>query len=390
MSTLGGFLSKPFSKLSRERSSAVSLDWKIDNLSTAVPGSLVSGSVVVNVLEESVEIDSISAVLNSHTTHKQPFRKLCSNCKNQYVKIQDWNFLEKRTVLQRGSHQFPFSVLIEGHLSPTLETPLFTISYEFQADVSLRPKGKSNKESSVITLHRELFVKPSVSGPNLPRHSSYVFPSTGIEVIAHFEPVIRPQDINQVSIKVDGLLSGMGDGETCHIWRLCKAAWSVEENIKTTADACAQHARGINKTEDKSAIRRKVRELGGKDLYECWSSDDEEGTVEMEFNYRLRQEGSLGPRLKYTSDMKSPNGTRVVHSLFLELIFIKEIFPEGRPDLAIRTGTARILSLPYRVLLTDESGVKPHWDEEVPPSYQDVFLHPPTYKEDVQSTILDY
>lgn len=391
MSTLAGFLSKPFGKRSWDRSSAVSLDWKIDNPANVVPGSLVSGSVVITVLEDSVEINSLTAVLNSHTTHKQPFKKLCSNCKHQYAKIQNWSLLTEPTVLPRGPHQFPFSALIEGHLPPSMDTPIFAVSYEFQAEVvCLKSKGKAGKESSVTTFERDLCVKPSLSGPNLPRNKSYLFASTGIAVAAGFEPVIRPLAPNKVAIKIAGLSSTAGSGETAHTWRLCKAAWSVEENIKTIAEPCEQHARGLEKTEEKNAVRRKVRTLGSKDLYECWSSPDEDGTVDMEFSYSIRQDSALGPRLKYTSDMKTPNGARVNHSLVLELILIKEIFPEGRPELAMRTGTARILSLPYRVLLTDESGMKPAFNEEIPPSYQDVFVHPPTYKEDVQSTILDY
>ncbi|KAH7126461.1 hypothetical protein B0J13DRAFT_565525 [Dactylonectria estremocensis] len=272
-----------------------------------------------------------------------------------------------------------------------MDTSLYTVSYEFEAQINLKQKGKP-KDASTVAFHRELRIKPSLSGPNLPRSKSYLFASTGIQIAASFEPVIRPQAANQVSIKIGGLASVPslgGSGEKAHIWRLCKAAWSVDENTKAVAEACEEHGRGVAKAEEKTAVRRKVRSLSGKDLYECWTPRDEDGTVEMEFSYRVRQDGPLG-RLKYTPDAKSPNGSRVLHSLVIELILIKEMFPEGRPDLAIRTGTARILSLPYRVLLADESGTAPTWDAEIPPSYQDVFIHPPTYKEDVQSTILDY
>ncbi|KAH7161108.1 hypothetical protein EDB81DRAFT_783826 [Dactylonectria macrodidyma] len=389
MSTLGRFLSKPFS--GRERSSAVSLDWTIDNPSNAVPGSLVSGSVVLTVLQDSVEIDGFTAVLRSHTTQKQPFRKHCTSCKNQHVKMQDWSFIAESTTFPRGNHPFPFSALIGGHLPPSMDTSLYTVSYEFEAQINLKQKGKPKDPSNVI-FQRELCIKPSLSGPNLPRNKSYLFASTGIQIAAQFEPVIRPQAVNQVSIKIGGLASIPsigGSGEKAHIWRLSKAAWSFDENTKAVAEACEEHARGLGKAEEKSAVRRKVRSLCGKDLYECWTSQDEDGTVDMEFSYRVRQDGPLS-RLKYTSDAKSPDGSRVLHSLMIELILVKDIFPEGRPDLAIRTGTARILSLPYRVLLADESGSTPTWDAEIPPSYQDVFIHPPTYKEDVQSTILDF
>lgn len=115
-------LSLPFGKQD-SHPSAVSLSWNIESppiifhgTANESTGALVSGTMILEVKEDIVELDSLNAALNIHVTHKRPYQNHCPECANQYTELQTWIFLAYPTNLYRGRHLFPFSTLLDGHL----------------------------------------------------------------------------------------------------------------------------------------------------------------------------------------------------------------------------------------------------------------------------------
>jgi hypothetical protein len=61
--------------------------------------------------------------------------------------------------------------------------------------------------------------------------------------------------------------------------------------------------------------------------------------------------------------------------------------PSPTPQTGIPTGAARVLRMQFKIVLTERSGLGIAWDDEVPPTYEDVrTLSPPTYQEKYSAT----
>ncbi|KPM33916.1 hypothetical protein AK830_g12655 [Neonectria ditissima] len=372
-------------KASRERhTSAVSIDWTIESSPTIILGSdegslpsFLSGQLSLDVKEDSAEIEGFSAVLNVHTVQKRPVKNRCINCKDQTVALHEWQFLTQPTTLRNGIHQFPFSTVIPDHLPASMDSALLSVSYEFHAEVHFKPKDASSTAPQTASFKRTLTVRRCLSVPSGPLSSTRKFPNAGINVNSQIDSIIRPGGVNKVSLSLDGLLDRPGNGQNHQLWRVWKGAWRLEENIEVVAKACERHGAAAA-AENTGLVRNKTRVLGEKGLYSGWKSKDAEGTAEMEFSFDIRQ-NSNSPQLTYSYDTKSLDGTEVTHSLVIELVLVKEHFPEGKPDLAIRTGVGRILRLNYRVALADDPDMASGWVVESLPSYQDEWASPPEY-----------
>jgi hypothetical protein len=346
-------------------------------------GALVSGQMILDVRDEVVEVDAFTAVLNIHITQKRPFHNHCTECQNQYTEVKSWKLLAHPAVLSRGLHQFPFSVLLPGHLPATMDTPVLSIAYEFKAEASVI---KTTGSVVPIKFERTFHVKRSIPEPDFPHHSIRVFPPTNIKASAHYSAIIRPNGVNKVTLKLDGLISHNEKVKTIDMWRLKKLTWRLEETIKTVAPACKAHAPPTPEgtAAKKGVARSEVRVLGEKHLHDGWKSDysGTDGTVDFEFDYHVDQLRPNGRPTKLACSAKSQDGTEVSHSLVVEMIVSKEYAPVGKPDLATQTGTGRILRMHYAVNMTDYPGLGVSWDNESPPVYQDVPPSPPEYPGD--------
>lgn len=418
-------LSLPFGRRSlREHghassSSALALDWSIESPPIVFHGSpeestgaLVSGQVIMDVREDTVDVGSLVATLSLHTTHKRPCQSHCLACQHRSTGLRTWRLLAQptATTLSRGRHLFPFSALLEGHLPASLDTSLLSISYDFRAE-AIVVRGHGNSCTSV-RLDRSLHVKRSLPEPLYPHHSIRVFPPTNIKASAHYNTVIHPSGSNRLTLRLDGLMSHDEDKPGwVYLWRLKKVNWKLNETIQTIAPACDKHApaapvmnknKGTNgglddagdeEEEDgdaaaaaaerpsKGETRTETRLLGEKQLQEGWKSDytGADGTVDMEFDYCINQFKSHSRIPKYACDLKTRDGTEVTHSLAIELIVSKEYAPEGKLHLATQSGTGRILRMSFAVVLTECPGLGVSWDNEAPPVYQDVPPSPPGY-----------
>ncbi|UPL01492.1 hypothetical protein LCI18_012426 [Fusarium solani-melongenae] len=367
--------------------SAVSIDWEIESSPIIVIGtdsdslpSFLSGTLSLDVNEPLVEIAGFTAVLNVHTVQKKPAKNRCAKCKDQYFEIHHWSFLDQHTVLQSGSQAFPFSTLIPDHLPASMDSPLLSVSYEFHAKVHFKSQNTETNTPQTVDFERILTVRRRISVPNFPLQMTRIFPAEGIRVESSISPIIRPAEVNNASLSLTGLLVSPGNGQHDHIWRLWKGAWRLEEKIEAIAIPCERHRCSVTESGSEGFVRRKTRTLGKGGIYNGWEENAAEGTAGLELDFDIRQ-SSNGPGSAYSYDTKSPDGTKVTHALVIELVFVKEHFPQGHLDSAIRTGVGRIITLTYLVVLADDQSIAPGWVVESLPSYQEEWVNPPGYGE---------
>ncbi|VUC34199.1 unnamed protein product [Clonostachys rosea] len=371
----------------KEHSSAVALNWSMESPPIILhgnpeesTGALFSGQMHLEVKDEVVDVESFVATLKMHTTHKRPFQNHCYDCQNQFTELKAWNFLAHPMTLRRGTHSFPFSVLLEGHLPASMNTSTTIIAYEFKAEAKLN-RTSSSQHPTTVKFERALPIKRAMAESEIPHHSVRLFPPTNIKSSAHYSTVIHPTGKNTVSLKLDGLMDLNEQTKTLNLWKLRKVTWKLEETVKTVSPACDKHRVGGEDEASKGAARTEMRVLGEKHLHDGWKSDYSgvDGTVDMEFDYQVTQRRSKGD-LKYACSGKYRDGTEVTHSLLLELVVSKEYAPEGKPHMAAQTGTGRILRMHYDIIMSDHPGLGISWDNEAPPVYQDVPPSPPGYE----------
>lgn len=69
----------------------------------------------------------------------------------------------------------------------------------------------------------------------------------------------------------------------------------------------------------------------------------------------------------------------VSHLLVLEIIVAEEQTAGVGKKQAMPTGSARVLRMQFKLTVTERSGMGISWDEEMPPTYEDVPVSPPGY-----------
>lgn len=365
-------------------------------------GALVSGQLFLDIRDESYEIDSFKATLHVHVTQKKPFTVHCAECINQYTLLKEWTFLARPrpggVALQRGVHPFPFSVLLDGHLPATLDSPLVNIAYEFKAEAIPAGAGAgavagigSGPAPPPIRLEKLFDVKRSLPPPELPHHSVRVFPPTNVKASVHYQQVIHPIGTNTLSMRLDGIAKTNAGTNTIEYWKLKKLTWRLEETLKTVAPACDKHkptppteeqsqSQPQSQPQKRGMARTETRVIGEKTLFSGWKSSyagATDSSVELELEYALNKHA------KFSCDLRARDGTEVSHQLMLEMVVSQECAPTGKPGLVTQTGVGRILRMHFGTVLTERGGIGISWDNEAPPIYQDVPPSPPAYCEDV-------
>lgn len=345
-------------------------------------GALVSGQLYLDIKDDAgYEFDSFQATLNIRVAQKKPFTVHCNECTNQFTQVKQWTFLTHPGVpLHKGVHPFPFSVLLDGHLPASLDSPLVNISYEFKAEAIPTKAG-----SPPIKLDKVFDVKRSLPPPELPHHSVRVFPPTNVKASVHYQQVIHPIGTNTLTMRLDGIARLNPGTNTVEYWKLKKLTWRLEETLKTIAPACDKHkpttpASATDEQQKRGMARTETRIIGEKTLFSGWKSSyagPTDSNVELELDYALNK------HTKYSCDLKSRDGTEVSHQLMLEMVVSQECAPVGKPSLVTQTGVGRILRMHFGTILTERGGIGISWDNEAPPIYQDVPPSPPAYFEDL-------
>ncbi|CAN8096341.1 unnamed protein product [Discula destructiva] len=352
-------------------------------------GALVSGQLYLDVKDDAgYEFDTFKATLAIRVTQKKPFTVHCNECASQTTLLKEWTFLSHPGVpLHKGVHPFPFSVLLDGHLPATLDSPLVNITYEFKAEaIPARPGPPP------VKLEKLFDVKRSLPPPELPHHSVRVFPPTNVKASVHYQQVIHPIGTNKLTLRLDGIARlNAGPGNTIEYWKLKKLTWRLEETLKTVAPACDKHKPAVDPAsgggddqQKRGVARTETRVIGEKTLFSGWKSmyaGPTDSNVELELDYALNKHA------KYSCDLKSRDGTQVSHQLMLEMVVSQECAPVGKPSLVTQTGVGRILRMHFGTVLTERGGIGISWDNEAPPIYQDVPPSPPAYCEDFVGTL---
>ncbi|UZP38404.1 hypothetical protein NXS19_006220 [Fusarium pseudograminearum] len=336
--------------------------------------STVSGSLTLEVTEDKVEIQSLYALLRVHTVNRKPFKKGCKGCKHNFTELKRCNIITTATTLNKGIYTYDLSYRVPSYLPPSMETSIVSVSYEFEAIASLRKLGQSPTSLQTLALHRVLPVARSIPVMDTQTYSNRIYQMAGIEVGCAFDTVMNPRIKNRATFTMSGLRSSPGNSEDIHFWRVCSGTWILEETVKSTASACLSHCRQ-NKG-DNTRERRKRTILGHSAFYDGWTTDDDAGTLSMDFYYSIQK--SLG---HYTQDTGDVGDTSVSHALVMEVQMMKEIYPNGRQDSARRTGVGRILRSEHRVVLSDYTTLSNQISGESLPRYQDVCTGPPVYEE---------
>ncbi|KAI1113189.1 hypothetical protein F5Y14DRAFT_442034 [Nemania sp. NC0429] len=369
------------------------LNWRIESPPAIFYGSpgestgaLISGQLQLCVKEETLELESLEAKFELRVTQKKPFTGHCHDCASECTELKSWSFLSESTVLtQQRTHEFPFSILLEGHLPATTETPLVSVEYVFTAEARRRDGGLPLK------LRRTINVQRSLPVPGIPHHSIRIFPPTDITASAHYDAIVHPNATSNLTLRLDGIGKRNANSGGIEYWKLKRLSWKLEETVATLAPACRKHAPkaapGADVSESGNEARKGVqrsdtRVIAHADLHSGWKADyySAEGTVDAEIEYHI---GSASRPA--SCDLRGHHGAgagdliSISHKLVVEMVVTQEYVALGHARHITPTGVARILRMNFGVIVTDRGGLGVSWDNEAPPIYQDVPPSPPSY-----------
>lgn len=331
---------------------------------TISSGALMSGSLLFTVTDPEITLQTFEMHLIARTSFKKPVIKDCSNCITKDTSLFSWKFLTEPKRLMRGIHTFPFSYLIPGHVPATSHSVLGDIDYILDA------KAVSDVSDN-ITVSRDITIQRALM-PNADRTSIRIFPPTNLSVRIVLPAVIHP--IGEFPIEMS--LTGVIDNHIKNIerrWRIRRMNWRIEETSKIISAACPKHAPRIG-GEGKGIMHEEVRTIASDDMKTGWKTDfDNGGLIYCEWNAAIR------PKSYPCCNMTSPTGQEVSHQLVLEIIVAEEQTAGVGKERAAPTGSARVLRMQFKLVVTERSGMGISWDEEMPPVYEDVPNSPPGY-----------
>ncbi|KAI1313509.1 hypothetical protein F5Y03DRAFT_336874 [Xylaria venustula] len=363
---------------------SASLGWKIESAPAIMYGSpeessgaLISGQLQLHIKEEAYEVENLEAKLEICVTQKKPYNGHCQDCTSKSTELKSWSFLGEPTVLSQRTHDFPFSILLEGHLPATTDNHLLSIQYVFTAEARTRDGGLPLKMRRTIDVRRSLPV------PGIPHHSVRIFPPTDITANVHYDPIVHPDGTSRLALRLDGIGKQNPSCRTVEYWKLKRLSWKLEEDVSTVAPACAKHvpkAKASSDTDNaakKGITRTDTRVIAHADLHSGWKADyySAEGSIEADIEY---QTGGTSSR-PVSCDVRGEDGTVVAHRLVVEMVVSQEYAPLAHMRHITPTGVARILRMNFGVVITDRPGLGVSWDNEAPPIYQDVPPSPPSY-----------
>lgn len=355
----------------------------------------------------------------------------CQNCLNHTTELARWDVLTHPAELPKASHAYPFSHLIPGSIPASTRNSVFTVEYRLTA-VAVPDNTKHDIKDPVdptkmyqfknFVLNYPLNVKRSIlRGPD--RNSMRVFPPTELVAQVTIPSTVFPESSFPFEMVVEGIsaLSKNHDANRHTRWRMRKLNWRIDEEAKIKTFRCPAHqhiplskhsspspnksrsqshtsrAAGSSaaRTSPQSLSRRTsdaslpdaelkpapevfyiedTKTVGAGELKEGWKTDFAgKGKIEFlqEFNSQLSDT---------SCDVDDPIfGLKVTHTLFVEMV-VSEDAVTGRTKQVVPTGAARVLRMQFKVPMTERSGLGIAWDDEVPPTYADVPLSPPEYK----------
>jgi len=342
------------------------------NAPSSSSGALFSGQLKVNVTEPHVTLETFEMTLLAIVTTKKPVAPHCPECASQTTEIHKWNFLKAPVSLRHGTHPFPFSHLLPGHLPVTTHGNIAILDYYLSA-VATTSTGDKIKYNRTLDIKRAIF-------PGNEKHSVRIFPPTHLTASVKLPPIIHPIGDFPVEMRLSGIVLNKPDAQTR--WKLRKLNWRIEETQKFVAPACAKHTNKVG-GEGKGVLHEEVRVIANEEVKHGWKTDFEQGNIDAEFR------AACNMALKPLCDMESPSGMSVKHNLVIEMVVAEEWAPLKKLSQSTPTGAARVLRTQFHLILTERSGMGIAWDEEQPPMYEDVPVSPPTYIADYDIARID-
>ncbi|KAL8801678.1 MAG: hypothetical protein Q9223_006814 [Gallowayella weberi] len=331
-------------------------------------GALFSGQLKLIVTDPEARLLSITMDLKANAVTRKPVSKDCPDCINRTSILKTWNFITEPTTYDHGSHQFPFSYLLPGHLPATTHCSLVSIDYglEVKAVTAL---------TDVITHHHPLRVQRALQ-PSPEKQSVRIFPPTNLTVNVIHAPIIHPIGSFLIQFRMNGVVEKQQTTQTR--WRIKKLDWRIDEHTKNISPACPKHWNKVG-GEGKGQQHEEMRNIGSDSLKKGWKTDFESvggGQIELEFPASIR------PGSNPVCDVESPTGLVVWHLLIVEIIVAEEHAKNSGQKHAVPTGAARVLRTQFKVVVTERGGLGISWDQEMPPMYEDVPASPPGYVTD--------
>ena len=328
-------------------------------------GALMSGSLLLTVSDPEMTLQTFEMHLLARVKFRKPVNKDCSACATKDTNLFTWKFLTEPTQFKHGIHTFPFSYLLPGHVPSTSHSVLGNVDYILDARAV-------TTISDIITVSRQLTVQRALM-PTGDKTSVRIFPPTNLSVRVVLPSVIYPIGEFPVTFSLTGVI----DNRLKNLerrWRIRRLNWRLEEISKIISAACPKHAAKIG-GEGKGVMHEDIRTLANDDLKSGWKTDfdTEGGSIDFEWSAAIK--ANTNP----CCDVTSPTGLEVSHSLVLEIVVAEEQTMGVGIDRAVPTGTARVLRMQFKVVLTERSGMGISWDEEMPPMYEDVPHSPPGY-----------
>ncbi|KAL7274302.1 Endocytosis regulator [Rhizina undulata] len=325
-------------------------------------GALLSGLIHLNVQKPEQVFESFTLSLLVEVVSRRPVMQHCSDCSTTVTKLQEWNLITESIALNKGTHTYPFSYLVPGHLPATNINALSKINYTLVA-LAMSTKGEEIHFRKPITVERSIL-------PGFDRHSIRIFPPTSLSASIKLPPVVHPGGDFPLELRLDGVVSK----ERSTRWRLRKVSWRIDEIAKVVSPACSHHSNKLG-GDGKGILHEDVRTIGSGEIKAGWKSDflAPGGKVEMELL------AGIPAHADAACDVESPCGISVSHTLILEMIVAEEHCPSNQTRFVTPTGAARVLRMQFHLIVTSRSGMGISWDEEAPPVYENVPPSPPIY-----------
>ena len=327
-------------------------------------GALLSGQLLLTVTDPDISLHTFEMTLVARVTNKRPITKDCPNCQVKNTELFAWKFLSEPTHFKAGIHTFPFSYLLPGHLPATSHGELGHIDYVLNSS-AICALSDSISVSRTLTVQRAL--------PGNDKMSVRIFPPTNLNVKVVIPSAIHPIGEFPVQMSMTGLVDNGLKGLQRR-WRIRRMNWKIEENSRIISPACPKHANKLG-GEGKGILHEDTRSIGGDDLKEGWKTDydTQGGEITMEFPAAIKHNSHP------VCDVDSPTGLSVSHNLVLEIIVAEEQTMGKNTKGAMPTGSARVLRMQFKTVVTERAGMGISWDEEMPPMYEDVPSSPPNY-----------
>jgi len=292
-------------------------------------------------------------------SRKRPAHGGCADCAKTVESLMAWKFILEQVTLPKGVHSYPFSYLFPGNLPALNDNALSRISYALMA-------AATTIDGDEISFRRPIKLERAIL-PGSDKNSIRIFPPTNLSATVTLPSVVHSGGDFLLDVRLDGTLNRTKNTR----WQLRKMAWRIEEHSKALTAPCKHHTLKFT-----PATHEDMRIIGSGEIKRGWKSDFDtaDGKIELEVHAGIPAFAEAACKLEPTT-----SGISVGHTLIVEMIVAEEYATSLHARGSTPTGAARVLRMQFLLTVTSRSGMGISWDEEAPPTYEDVPMAPPKY-----------